>query len=66
MKRYEESPEVECAAVDKQLAKRVWLDAKAMRENSPDISKRLRIKRTYIEHAKRGGWLRPIVQGYKK
>ncbi|WP_340004432.1 terminase TerL endonuclease subunit [Paenibacillus sp. FSL K6-0276] len=65
LKRYEESPEVECAAVDKQQAKRVWLDAKAMGENSPDISKRLRIKRTYIEHAKRGGWLRPLSKDTK-
>ncbi len=65
LKRYEESPEVECAAVDKQQAKRVWLDAKAMGENSPDISKRLRIKRTYIEHARRGGWLRPLSKDTK-
>lgn len=60
LKRYEDSPEVECAAVDKEQAKRVWLDAKAMGEASPDISRRLRIKRTYIEHSKRGGWLRPL------
>ncbi|WP_379142345.1 terminase large subunit [Paenibacillus sp. sgz500992] len=65
LKRYEDSPEVECAAVDKQQAKRVWLDAKGMGEKSPDISKRLRIKRTYIEHAKRGGWLRPLSKDTK-
>lgn len=65
LKRYEDSPEVECAAVDKGQAKRVWLDAMKMGENSPDISKRLRIKRTYIEHAHRGGWLRPLSKDTK-
>lgn len=64
-KRYEESPEVECAAVDKGQAKRVWSDAQKMGENSPDIAKRLRIKRTYIEHASRGGWLRPLSKDTK-
>ncbi|MNX79950.1 Phage Terminase [compost metagenome] len=64
-KRYEESPEVECAAVDKQQAKRVWLDAQKMGEASPDILKRLRIKRTYVEHAKRGGWMRPLSKDTK-
>lgn len=64
-KRYEEMPEVECAAVDKQQAKRVWGDAQKMGEGSPDITKRLRIKRTYIEHATRGGWLRPLSKETK-
>lgn len=64
-KRYEESPEVECAAVDKQQAKRVWSDAQKMGENSPDILKRLKIKRTYIEHSSRGGWLRPLSKDTK-
>lgn len=39
LKSYENSPEVECAAVDKDQAKRIWLDAKAMGEASPDILK---------------------------
>lgn len=64
-KRYEDMPEVECAAVDKQQAKRVWGDAKAMAEKSPDILKRLRVRRTYIEHATRGGWLRPLSKDTK-
>lgn len=64
-KRYEDMPEVECAAVDKQQAKRVWGDAQKMGEGSPDIAKRLRIKRTYIEHASRGGWLRPLSKDTK-
>lgn len=62
---YEDSPEVECAAVDKDQAKRVWLDAKAMGEKSPDIRKRLRIRRSYIEHQTRGGWLRPLSKETK-
>lgn len=60
IKKYEDSPEVECAAVDRDQAKRVWGDAKAMGEKSPDILKRLKIKRTYVEHTSRGGWLRPL------
>ncbi len=35
-KRYEDSPEVECAAVDKGQAKRVWGDAQEMGKKSPD------------------------------
>jgi len=65
LRRYEESPEVECAAVDKEQAKRVWGDAKAMGEKSPDIMKRLRIRRTYIEHITRGGHLRPLSKDTK-
>lgn len=65
LKVYEDSPEVECAAVDKDQAKRVWGDAKAMGLKSPDISKRLRIRRTYIEHESRGGWLRPLSKETK-
>jgi phage terminase large subunit-like protein len=64
-RQYEESPEVECAAVDKDQAKRVWGDAKKMGEKSPDILKRLRIRRTYIEHQSRGGWLRPLSKETK-
>jgi phage terminase large subunit-like protein len=65
MRRYEESPEIECAAVDKEQAKRVWGDAKKMGEKSPDISKRLIIRRTYIEHRDRGGWLRYLSKETK-
>ncbi|AZS17400.1 terminase large subunit [Paenibacillus lutimineralis] len=65
LKRYEDSPEVECAAVDRTQAKRVWSDAKKMGENSPDISKRLVIKKTYIEHRTRGGFLRPLSKDTK-
>lgn len=65
LKRYEEMPEIECAAVDKEQAKRVWGDAKSMGEKSPDILKRLRIKRTYVEHSSRGGWMRPLSKDTK-
>jgi phage terminase large subunit-like protein len=65
LKRYEDMPEVECAAVDKGQAKRVWGDAQEMGKKSPDIMKRLRIKRTYIEHSSRGGWLRPLSKDTK-
>lgn len=64
-KIYEDSPEVECAAVDRDQAKRVWGDAKSMGEKSPDILKRLRIRRTYVEHQSRGGWMRPLSRDTK-
>lgn len=65
LKSYENSPEVECAAVDKDQAKRIWLDAKAMGEASPDILKRLDIKKTFIRHKTYGGWLRPLSKDTK-
>ncbi|WP_160037308.1 terminase large subunit [Paenibacillus sp. USDA918EY] len=65
LRKYEHSPEVDCAAVDKGQAKRVWGDAREMGINSPDISKRLRILRGYIEHAKRGGSLKPLSKDTK-
>jgi phage terminase large subunit-like protein len=65
LKRYEDMPEIECAAVDKLQAQRVWGDAKAMGEKSPDIMKRLRIKRTFVEHKTRGGWLRALSKDTK-
>lgn len=63
--RFEDMPEIECAAVDKDQAKRVWGDAKKMGEKSPDIMKRLIIKRTYIEHKNRGGWMRALSKDTK-
>jgi len=58
--RYEMSPEVSCAAVDRQQAKRVWSDARAMALASPDIRKRLEIKKHTITHKTRGGWMLPL------
>ncbi len=57
---YEKNPQVECAAVDKDQAKIVWNDAKEMGLASPDIRRRLDIKKTYITHKQRGGHLRPL------
>lgn len=65
LSRFEENPEVECAAVDKQQAKRVWGDAVAMAKASPDIMKRLKVRRTYVEHITRGGWLRALSRDTK-
>lgn len=64
-RRFEESPEIECVAVDKEQAKRVWGDAKAMAEKSPDILKRLKVKRTYVEHKTRAGWMRAMSRETK-
>lgn len=65
LKKYEDMPEVDCAAVDKEQAKRVWGDAKAMAEKSPDIKKRLKVRRSYVEHISRGGHLRPLSKDTK-
>lgn len=65
LRMFEENPEIECAAVDKDQAKRVWGDAKQMGIKSPDIIKRLAIKRTYVEHKERSGWLRPLSKDTK-
>ena len=63
--QFEIMPEVECAAVDREQAKRVWGDAKAMGEKSELISSRLDIKKTYITHKRLGGWLRPLSKDTK-
>ena len=65
VKVYEIMPEVACAAVDKEQAKRVWSDACEMGKKSPDIAKRLRIKRTYVEHTTRGGEMKPLSKDTK-
>ena len=58
-------PEVECAAVDREQAKRVWGDAKAMGEKSEKISDCLDIKKTLIRNKKTGGWVRPLSKDTK-
>lgn len=65
LKIYENKPQVECVAVDKEQAKIVWGDAKDMGLASPDIRKRLDIKKTYITHKVRGGHLRPLSKDTK-
>lgn len=65
LRKFENMPEVECAAVDKQQAKRVWGDASEMGKKSAKILKCLRIKNTYITHKTRSGWLRPLSKDTK-
>lgn len=52
---YEFEPEVVVVAVDSKQAGIAWNDIKSIGENSPDIAKRLDIKKTYIKHRTRGG-----------
>ena len=65
LQRFEEAPEVECVAVDRDQAKRVWGDACAMGEKSPDISERLEILKTKVVHRERGGWMRALSKETK-
>lgn len=52
---YEMEPVVVCGAVDKEQAKIVWGDSQTMALASPDISKRMDIKKTYMSSKARGG-----------
>lgn len=61
----EESPEVYCAAVDKEQARIVWKGAKTMAQKSPDIRKRLKILQYSIEHISRGGELSALSKETK-
>jgi phage terminase large subunit-like protein len=61
----EESPEVYCAAVDKEQARIVWKDARAMALKSPDIRKRLKILNYLITHTTRGGELKALSRETK-
>lgn len=59
--QYEMEPEVECAAVDKEQAKRVAGDAKKIAKATPKIAKRLLIPRSNpMTHRKRGGSLKAL------
>lgn len=59
--QYEMEPEVECAAVDKEQAKRVAGDAKKIAKATPEIAKRLLIPRSNpMSHKKRGGSLKAL------
>lgn len=58
---FEMEPEVDCAAVDKGQARRVFDDAKKIAEASPNIAKRLLIpKSNPVSHRSRGGRMRPL------
>ncbi len=61
----EESPEVYCAAVDREQARIVWKDARIMGQKSPDIRKRLKILNYSITHITRGGELKALSKETK-
>jgi phage terminase large subunit-like protein len=62
---HEESPQVYCAAVDKNQARIVYRAAKAMAQKSPQIRKRLRIRDYEISHISRGGQMRALSKDTK-
>lgn len=63
--QFEEEPEVECAAVDREQAKRVYGDAKKIAAKSLPIAKRMVLKKTIAYHRTRGGLLRPLSKDTK-
>lgn len=66
--RYEMAPEVDCAAVDRGQAQRVFGDARLMALGSPKIAKRLKIPKSetaMIRHRKYGGFLRALSKDTK-
>lgn len=64
--RFEPSPEVECAAVDRGQAMRVFGDAKEIAKASPSICKRLKIpKSNPVVHLTRGGFMRALSKDTK-
>lgn len=63
---YEREPEVECAAVDRSQAMRVFGDAKKIAAASPNIQKRLIIPRSNpVTHRTRGGHMRALSKDTK-
>lgn len=62
---YDSSPMVECFASDKTQAKIVYNDAWEMANNSPDIRKRLDVKKTSVKHKTRGGHMRALSKDLK-
>jgi phage terminase large subunit-like protein len=66
LRKFENEPEVECAAVDREQARRVFGDAKKIAEASPDIRKRLNIpKANPVSHKTRGGRMRALSKDTK-
>ena len=64
--RFEQEPEVECAAVDRGQAMRVLGDAKKIALKSPNIAKRLLVPRSNpIVHRTRGGYMRALSKDTK-
>ena len=63
---FEQEPEVECAAVDRNQAMRVFGDAKKIANASPNIAKRLYIpKANPVAHRTRGGYMRALSKDTK-
>lgn len=63
---FEMEPEVECAAVDRGQAMRVFGDAKKIAQASPNIEKRLIIPRSNpVVHKSRGGYMRALSKDTK-
>lgn len=63
---FETDPEVECAAVDRSQAMRVFGDAKKIAQASPNIAKRLFIPRSNpVTHRTRGGRMRALSKDTK-
>lgn len=63
---FELEPEVECAAVDRSQAMRVFGDAKKIAQASPNIAKRLCIpKSNPVSHQTRGGYMRALSKDTK-
>ena len=61
----EQSPKVYCAAVDREQAHVVFDIAKRMAQQSPDLSKRLKIQESKLSHNSRGGVLMPLSKETK-
>ena len=62
---YELQPEIQCAAVDRSQANRVWGDARAIALLSPKIFKHLDVKRGTISHKVRGGFFEKLSKDIK-
>ena len=63
---FEMEPEVECAAVDRGQALRVFGDAKKIAMASPEIARRLYIPRSNpVTHRTRGGFMRALSKDTK-
>lgn len=64
--KWENEPEVECAAVDRSQAMRVFGDAKKIAKASPNIERRLIIPRSNpVVHRTRGGYMRALSKDTK-
>ncbi len=64
--KWEMEPEIECAAVDRSQAMRVFGDAKKIAAASPNIAKRLIVPRSNpVTHRIRGGYMRALSKDTK-